>query len=121
MRRRGKPAAGGGIALSGYRIVWLIVLFDLPVGTGAQRSAAARFRNHLLDHGFEMAQYSVYMRHCSGKEQAVSVAGRIADAIPSAGRVHMIRITDKQYENIQIFYGKERELLRRNPDQLVMF
>lgn len=118
---RGQPAAGGGIALSGYRIVWLIVLFDLPVGTEAQRRAAARFRNRLLDHGFEMAQYSVYMRHYSGKEQAVSVAGRIADAIPSAGRVHMIRITDKQYENIQTFRGKNHELHRRNPDQLVMF
>ena len=108
-------------ALSGYRIVWLIVLFDLPVATKPQRRAATRFRLDLLDRGFEMSQYSVYLRHCAGKEQADALVRRIEHAIPKEGKVHMIQITDKQYENIRTFRGKKREPNPKNPDQLVMF
>ena len=115
------PRQESGPALSGYRIVWLIVLFDLPVATKPQRSAAARFRHDLLDEGFEMSQYSVYLRHCAAKEQADALAGRIELAMPKEGKVHMIQITDRQYENIRTFRGRKREPSPRNPDQLVMF
>jgi CRISPR-associated protein Cas2 len=116
--RRPRPAVP---ALSGYRIVWLIVLFDLPVGTKPQRKAATRFRNDLLDHGFEMSQYSVYLRHCAGKEQAATLIRHIERDMPAEGKVHMIQITDKQYENIYTFRGRNREPGPRNPGQLVMF
>ena len=53
--------------LSGYRLMWMVVLFDLPVGTKKERKAATKFRKFLLDQGFEMSQYSVYMRFCAGK------------------------------------------------------
>ena len=116
-----KPRAESGPALGGYRIVWLIVLFDLPVAAKPQRAAAARFRLDLLDEGFEMSQYSVYLRHCTGKEQADALARRIERAMPREGKVHMIQITDKQYENIRTFRGRKREPGPGNPDQLVMF
>ena len=119
--RKRTPRAASGLALSGYRIVWLIVLFDLPVGTKPQRSAATRFRHDLLDEGFEMSQYSVYLRYCASKEQADALARRIELAMPKEGKVHMIQITDKQYENIRTFRGRKREPSPRNPDQLVMF
>ena len=119
--RERTPRRESGPALSGYRIVWLIVLFDLPVATKPQRSAATRFRHDLLDEGFEMSQYSVYLRHCAGKEQADALARRIELVMPKEGKVHMIQITDKQYENIRTFRGRKREPSPRNPDQLVMF
>ncbi len=119
--RERTPRRESGPALSGYRIVWLIVLFDLPVATKPQRSAATRFRHDLLDEGFEMSQYSVYLRHCAGKEQADALARRIELVMPKEGKVHMIQITDKQYENIRTFRGRKREPSSRNPDQLVMF
>ena len=118
---KGTPRAESGPALSGYRIVWLIVLFDLPVGAKPQRAAAARFRHDLLDEGFEMSQYSVYLRHCTGKEQADALARRVELAMPGEGKVHMIQITDRQYENIRTFRGRKREPGLRNPDQLAMF
>jgi len=46
--------------LSGYRNMWLLVMFDLPVTQKEERKEAADFRNYLLDLGFEMAQFSVY-------------------------------------------------------------
>lgn len=107
--------------LSGYRIVWLFVLFDLPVGTRKERKAAARFRKDLLDLGFEMSQFSVYLKHCSGKEQAETISRRIEGFMPSSGKVHMLQITDKQYANIRTYRGRKREPALRNPDQFMLF
>ena len=113
---RGEPAA-----LSGYRIMWLVVLFDLPVGTKKQRKAATRFRFKLLDLGFEMTQYSVYLRFCAGKEQADGYARKIEQAMPAEGKVHIVAITDKQYENIRTYRGMNREPGFKNPAQLTLF
>ncbi|HEX6958515.1 MAG TPA: CRISPR-associated endonuclease Cas2 [Ferrovibrio sp.] len=109
------------MALSGFRLMWMIVLFDLPVLTKKERKAATRFRNDLLDEGFEMSQFSVYMRFCSGKEQAETLTRRIEHCVPKTGKVHIVYLTDKQYENIVCFDGRKRELGRKNPGQLMLF
>jgi CRISPR-associated endonuclease Cas2 len=54
--------------LSGYRLMWIFVMFDLPVGTKKEMREATRFRQFLLDQGFEMSQFSVYARFCNGKD-----------------------------------------------------
>jgi len=108
-------------ALSAYRIVWLMVLFDLPVGTKGQRRRATKFRESLLDLGFEMSQFSVYLRFCASKEQAEAYVRTVEKKMPSAGKVHIVQITDKQYENIRTFRGGNREQALKNPDQLAMF
>jgi CRISPR-associated protein Cas2 len=113
--------SGSPPALSGYRIMWLVVLFDLPVGTKRERKAATRFRHDLLDLGFEMTQYSVYLRFCSGKEQAEAYERRIEWAMPNSGKVHIMAITDKQYENIRTYRGRKREQSPKNPDQFALF
>lgn len=101
--------------------MWLVVLFDLPVGTKKERKAATRFRQKLLDLGFEMTQYSVYLRFCAGKEQAEAYERRIEQAMPGAGKVHIIGITDKQYENIRTYRGAKRERSPKNPEQFALF
>lgn len=108
------------MALSGYRLMWVIVLFDLPVMTKKERKAATRFRNFLLDQGFEMSQFSVYMRFCAGKEQVEAYARRIEENIPKTGKIHILAITDKQYENIICFDGRIREPDRKSPAQYVL-
>jgi CRISPR-associated protein Cas2 len=112
---------GGVTILSGYRIMWLFVLFDLPVGSARERKAATGFRHSLLDQGFEMTQFSVYLKFCAGKEQADAVARKVEAAMPVSGKVHLIQITDRQYENIRTYRGRKREPSLKNPDQLVLF
>ena len=114
-------ANGQPVALSGYRIMWLVVLFDLPVGTKKERKAATRFRLKLLDLGFEMTQYSVYLRFCASKENAESYERKIEQAMPASGKVHIIAITDKQYENIRTYRGRNREQSQKNPNQFALF
>jgi CRISPR-associated protein Cas2 len=114
-------ANGQPPALSEYRLMWLVVLFDLPVGSRKQRKAATKFRLKLLDLGFEMTQYSVYLRFCASKEQAESYERKIEQAMPGAGKVHIMAITDKQYENIRTYRGRNREQGAKNPDQYALF
>jgi len=108
-------------ALSGYRIMWLVVLFDLPVGTKKERKAATGFRLKLLDLGFEMTQFSVYLRFCAGKEQAEAYERKIEQGMPTSGKVHIMAITDKQYENIRTYRGRKREQSPQNPNQFALF
>lgn len=114
-------AAALPAALSGYRIMWLVVLFDLPVGTKKERKAASGFRLKLLDLGFEMTQFSVYLRFCAGKEQAEAYERKIELAMPPSGKIHIMAITDKQYENIRTYRGRKREQSAKNPNQYVLF
>lgn len=101
--------------------MWLVVLFDLPVGTKKERKAATKFRQHLLDLGFEMSQFSVYFRFCAGKEQADAYERKIEQAMPSSGKIHILGITDKQYENIRTYRGRKRERSPENPNQFALF
>ncbi len=101
--------------------MWLVVLFDLPVGTKKERKAASNFRLRLLDLGFEMTQFSVYLRFCAGKEQAEAYERKIEQFMPATGKVHIIAITDKQYENIRTYRGRKREQRSENPSQFALF
>ena len=95
-------------------------MFDLPVTTKKERKAATGFRDYLLTEGFEMAQISVYMRWCSGKEQVAAITGRIEKNLPATGKVSLLAFTDKQYESIVNFDGRRKER-GKNPEQYVLF
>lgn len=101
--------------------MWIFVMFDLPVGTRAESRAATKFRQYLLDEGFEKSQFSIYARFCSGKEQCESYLRRIEAHLPEKGEVHVLSFTDRQYENIVRFAGQRRRRPRKNPDQLALF
>jgi CRISPR-associated protein Cas2 len=101
--------------------MWIFVMFDLPVGTKANMRAATKFREFLLDQGFEKSQFSVYARFCNGKEQYETYLKRIEGNMPSRGEVHILSFTDKQYENIVRFSGQRRRKPKKNPDQLALF
>jgi CRISPR-associated protein Cas2 len=107
--------------LTGYRLMWMMVIFDLPVGTSKERRAATRFRNFLLDQGFSMAQFSVYMRFCGGKDQAEVYIKRIERVLPKTGLVQILNFTDRQYETIISFDGRTREPPKKNPQQYTLF
>lgn len=107
--------------LSGYRLMWIIVMFDLPVIEKSERKAATEFRNTLLDLGFEMSQYSVYARFCTGPAQVDTYCKHIQNALPSNGKVNIIQFTDKQYERIISFHGKRRIESQKNPEQYQLF
>jgi len=107
--------------LSGYRCMWVVVLFDLPVDTKKARREYTRFRKRLLKDGFLMLQFSVYGRHCPSEENANVHAQRVEAAIPPDGEVRVLSITDKQFERMRVFWGKRRKPPENAPKQLEFF
>lgn len=106
---------------SKYRAMWIMVLFDLSTEDVKARKAYTRFRKGLLKNGFDMMQYSVYIRHCASGENAEVHAQRIKSMLPEKGIVSIITITDKQFGDIKNFWGRKRKKAPPPPLQLEMF
>jgi CRISPR-associated protein Cas2 len=96
-------------------------MFDLPTDTKKARRDYTHFRKFLLNDGFTMMQYSIYMRHSSSNENAVVHAKRVKRHLPDDGEVRIIRITDQQFGKIEVFYGKKRQKPTKAPLQLQFF
>lgn len=101
--------------------MWVITLFDLPTDTKKARKDYARFRKQLIQDGFAMMQYSVYIRHCASRENADVHTARVKSFVPDEGEVRVIAITDRQYARMQIFWGKRRVPTEQPPPQLELF
>lgn len=88
------------------RYMRIIVFFDLPVVQPKDRKAYARFRKFLLQDGYTMLQYSVYTRICNGEDGVRKHMRRLRENIPPVnGAIRSIKITEKQFENMDILLG----------------
>jgi CRISPR-associated protein Cas2 len=86
-----------------------------------ERKEAASFRNALLDMGFEMSQFSVYMRFCTSQTQIETYCKQVEQHLPIGGKVNVLQFTDKQYERIITFKGKSKQKSKKSPDQFDLF
>jgi CRISPR-associated protein Cas2 len=112
---------GGESALNAYRIMWVIVMYDLPTETKEERKVAAKFRKQMLNDGFDMFQFSMYLRHSPSRENADVHVKRVKAILPAKGHVGILVITDKQFGMMEIFRGKERTAAPQTVQQLEMF
>lgn len=107
--------------LNEYRVLWILVLFDLPTETKKDRKVAARFRKEIMQDGFSMFQFSIYLRHCSSRENAEVHIKRVKKLLPEHGHVGILTITDKQFGMMELFLGRKETELPNTPQQLEMF
>ena len=107
--------------LNAYHVMWLFVMFDLPVTTKKERKESALFRKNLEKEGFVMHQFSVYLRHCGSLESAQAHIKRIKALSPESGQITILSITDKQYSNMVNIWGKIEKKSRPIPLQLEFF
>lgn len=106
---------------SEYRIMWVLVLFDLPTETKKERKAAADFRKHIMGDGFTMFQFSAYVRHCPSRENADVHIKRVKSMLPEFGQVGILCITDKQFGEIEVFYSQKPQKVETPGQQLELF
>jgi len=107
--------------LSEYRIMWVLVFFDLPTITKMDKKNYTTFRKNLQRDGFTMFQLSIYARHCASYDNAAVHIKRVKSFLPQYGNVCIMCITDKQFSNIEIFNGKEPEEKCVEGQQLELF
>ena len=106
---------------SEYRIMWVMVLYDLPTDTKAERKAAALFRKRIMGDGFTMFQFSAYVRHCASRENADVHLKRVKAMLPAYGQVGCLNITDKQFADIELFVCKKEVEPNAPGKQLELF
>lgn len=101
--------------------MWLVTMFDLPVKTKRDRKIYAGFRKMLLEHGFSMIQFSVYVRFCASEELAQKYRKIVRDALPEYGHVRIITLTDRQFEKMENYVGQLLNPNENAPKQLAFF
>ena len=88
-----------------FKMGWLVVAFDLPTGTKAQRKAAHDFREWLKDDGYQMMQFSVYVRACVTFARQLTHVNRVKSNLPPEGSVRVIFVTRAQWERSFVIHG----------------
>ena len=109
------------LRINEYRAMWILAFFDLPTELRQDRKAYADFRKGLIRDGFTMFQFSIYVRNCASMENAEVHKKRVRSIVPDKGKIGMMCITDKQFEAIEIFYGKKITVPNHAPMQLELF
>lgn len=99
----------------------MVVLFDLPTETKKDRKAYARFRKDMIRDGFTMFQFSAYIRHCPSRENANVHIRRVKNMLPPEGHVGILCITDKQFGDMEIFFGHKPTEPPSGNQQLQLF
>jgi len=105
--------------------MWVFCMFDLPVKTEMQIRRATAFRNLLLDYGFVMKQFSVYIKPTGSFSTAKALVKKLSVFVPDGGLVSFMYVTDRQFALVENFIGNlpasNEEIIRRQQEQLTLF
>jgi len=88
-----------------YRFMRMLVFFDLPTETDADRRAYRRFRKLLVRNGFLMLQESVYCKLLLNATAQTAMAEQLRKNRPTKGIVQMLTVTEKQFAKMEYITG----------------
>lgn len=91
----------------------LIVLFDLPTKDDDVKKAYIQFRRFLIKDGYDMLQYSVYVRLCNGVNDLSTHYDRLQKNLPKEGAIIAFTLTEKEYENKKILVGRKETFIEK--------
>lgn len=89
------------------RFMRLIVFFDLPTETAAERKAYRIFRKYLITEGYIMMQESVYSKLLLNQTNVNLSLNKLKKNKPSRGLVQVLKVTEKQYASIENLTGNK--------------
>ena len=100
--------------------MWMMVLFDLPVVTDSERKRASAFRTFLLDEGFEMSQYSVYLKFVGERDKLMPYVKKIRSSAPPSGNIAILFFTDRQFSDTIFICNRNLAKTPEKPQQLML-
>ncbi len=98
----------------------LMIMFDLPTETAEERKEYRQFPKKLINEGFLMVQFSVYVRVCVSRQTAKYLENRIKKFLPRGGLVQSLMVTKKQYNDMHFLVGKPIDDVRNTSDRTVI-
>ncbi len=99
-------------------------MFDMPTDTKKDRKKYRWFRNRLIKEGYIMMQYSIYIKSYHSYESALHGKKKLKEFIKVnllKGSIRIMLFTDKQFSNMEIIVGIQKQSERRAPRQLELF
>ncbi len=102
-------------------MAWVLVFFDLPVGTSEERRDASNFRKDLIKDGYMMVQFSVYARPCGTADRVETQVRRLKSKIPPKGEVRGLMISDAQWGRMIVVRSQHRTDAEKMPEQMIFF
>lgn len=103
-----------------FRYMRVIVFFDLPVLTDANRIDYRTFRKYLVKSGFMMVQESVYCKLAQNSSMADIIVDNIKKNRPHEGLVQVLRVTEKQYSKMVFIVGEKTGDILTTVERLVI-
>ncbi len=98
----------------------IIVFFDLPVETAAERRNYTRFRKFLIKNGYMMLQKSVYCKLALNMTAANASIEAVRRSKPTKGHVALLVVTEKQYSRMEIIVGEISSDIVNSDERLVV-
>lgn len=80
-------------------------MFDMPTITIEDRKNYSKFKDNLIDDGFIMIQYSIYVRICKNQDDITKHINRVKMFTPEKGNIRLLQVTEKQYEQMIMLRG----------------
>ncbi|MDE5985335.1 MAG: CRISPR-associated endonuclease Cas2 [Eubacterium sp.] len=84
----------------------VIVFFDLPTVTTADKRNYRKFRKFLIKDGFMMIQESVYAKLALNSTQVSQIINEVKKSRPESGSVQILSVTEKQFSKMEFISGK---------------
>lgn len=103
-----------------YRFMRIMVMFDLPVVTSADRKEYIRFRKYLIKSGFMMMQESIYCKLSPNSTLADATIENIKKNKPEKGLVQVLKVTEKQYSKMEYIVGEGKSEVLSSDERLVI-
>lgn len=103
-----------------YRYMRLLLMFDLPTTSIADKKEYRRFRKFLLSEGFIMHQFSVYTKLLLNDTATSAMMARLNKNRPKNGHVTVLKVTEKQYARMEYLRG-DKDTSVANTDARLVF
>ena len=103
-----------------FRFMRLLVFFDLPVTTIANRRNYRKFRKFLVKNGFIMLQESVYSRLMLNTTGINVVNKQLEANKPPEGLVQILTVTEKQFARMDLLVGELNTDILNTTEKLVI-
>ena len=103
-----------------YRYMRVIVFFDLPVITNANRKDYREFHKYLIKSGFLMMQESVYCKLAQNAVMAEFIIENIRKNKPADGLVQVLKITEKQFGKMEFIVGTKKSEILDTDERVVI-
>lgn len=103
-----------------YRFMRVLVFFDLPTETAADKRAYRQFRRALVKNGFVMMQESVYCRLLMNANAGKAAMETVRRNKPPKGLVQMLTVTEKQFSEMEYLVGQNTSDVITTDERLII-